>query len=107
MKDHEGCNGDSTRQEGMYLYMTFGSEASISVALSKLDAGVWHQRLRHMSEKGMKIMLSKDKMSGLKCIDLNFCEECVYGKHKKVSFSKVRKTVKAKKMELVHIDIWD
>jgi len=42
------------------LYMTSGSTASISIASSELDAGVWHQRFGHMSKKGMKAMLSKD-----------------------------------------------
>jgi len=32
-----------------------------------------------MSEKGIKVMLSKDKLSGLKFVDLNLCEDCVYG----------------------------
>ena len=31
-------------------------------------------------EKGMKAMLSKDKLLGLKSIKLDFCEDCVYGK---------------------------
>ena len=48
------------------LYMTSGFRASISVASSELDTRVWHRRLRHMSEKGMKVMLSKDKLSELK-----------------------------------------
>ena len=30
-----------------------------------------------MSEKGIKVMLSKDKLSWLKFIDLDFCEDCV------------------------------
>ena len=46
-------------------------------------------------------MLSKDKLSGLKSIDLDFCEDCVYGKQERVSFSKVRKTPKAQRLELV------
>jgi len=35
-----------------------------------------------MSEKEMKVMLSKDKLSGLKSIELDFCKDCVYGKQK-------------------------
>ena len=49
------------KKEGT-LYVISGSEASISVASSEEDAEVWHQRLRHMSEKEMKMMLSKDKL---------------------------------------------
>jgi len=59
-----------------------------------------------MSEKGMKVMLSKDKLSSLKSIDLDFCEDCVYGKQQRVSFSKARKIQKAENLELVHTDVW-
>ena len=54
----------------------------------------------------MKVMLSKDKLSGLKSIDLDFCEVCVYEKQRRVIFSKIRKTLKAEKLELVHTDVW-
>jgi len=46
------------KKEGT-LYMTLVSRASTSVASSELDAGVWHQTLGHMSEKGMNVMLSR------------------------------------------------
>ena len=67
------------------LYMTSGSTASISVASSDVDAGMWHCRLGHMSGKVMEAMLSKDKLSGVKSIYLNCCEDCIYGKERKVS----------------------
>jgi len=51
--------------------MTSGSGASISVASLEADAEVWHQRLRHMSENEMKVMLSKDKLSELKSVELD------------------------------------
>jgi len=46
----------------LYMMSSFG--VSISVASSEVDARVWHRRLGHMSEKGMKVILSKDKLSG-------------------------------------------
>ena len=57
------------------LYIMSGSKASSSVASSEADAGIWHQRLGHMSKKGMKMMLSKDKLTGLRPIELDFCED--------------------------------
>ena len=56
-------------------------------------------------KKEMKVVLSKDKLSDLKSIDLDFYEDCVYDKKWKVSFSKVRKTSKAENLELVHTDM--
>ena len=60
-----------------------------------------------MSKKGMKVMLSKDKLPGLKSIELDFYEDCIYGKQRRVSFSKVRKTLKTERLELIHTDVRD
>ena len=78
---------------------------------------MWHRRLRHMSEKEMKVMLSKDKLSELKSINLDFSKDwvykkqrrvkdCVYGKQRRVSFSKTRKTLKAERLKLIHANVW-
>ncbi|RVW84228.1 Retrovirus-related Pol polyprotein from transposon TNT 1-94 [Vitis vinifera] len=40
-------------------------------------------RLGHMSEKGMKMLLSKGKLPELKSIDFDMCENCILGKQKK------------------------
>ena len=44
------------------------------------DTTLWHNRLGHMSEKGMKVLHSKKILLGLKCVNMDFCEICVYGK---------------------------
>ncbi|RVW24170.1 Retrovirus-related Pol polyprotein from transposon TNT 1-94 [Vitis vinifera] len=41
------------------------------------------RRLGHMSEKGMKMLLSKGKLPELKSIDFDMCESCILGKQKK------------------------
>ena len=70
------------------------------------DTVLWHNRLGHMSEKGMKVIHSKKVLPGLKCVNMDFCESCVYGKQKRVSFVKTRKENKKEKLELVHSDVW-
>ena len=60
-----------------------------------------------MSEKRMTVMLPKNKLLGLKSIDLDFCEDCIYGKQKRVSFAIMRKNLKLEKLELVYTDEWD
>ena len=59
-----------------------------------------------MSEKGMQILHSKNLLPDLKQVDLDFCEHCVYGKHKRVRFLRVGKTKKSEKLELVHTYVW-
>ena len=44
------------------------------------DASLWHNRLRHMSKKGMKMLHCNGSLPNLKEVDLGFCEDCVYGK---------------------------
>ena len=59
-----------------------------------------------MSEKGMKILHSRKLFPKLKDVDLGFCEDCIYGKHKRVRFLKVGPERKVEKLELVHTDVW-
>jgi hypothetical protein len=42
----------------------------------------------------------------LKQIDLDFYEHCLYEKHKRDSFLRVRKEKKSERLELVHTDVW-
>lgn len=94
-----------SKKEGT-IYLTNNSTSFIAVADKGIDSNTWHYKLGHMSEKGMKILHSKSKLEGLKSLDLEFCEDCVFGKQKKVTFSKVGKPPKAERLELVHTDVW-
>ena len=88
------------------LYMTSCPRDTIAVADASTNTSLWHRRLGHMSEKGMKMLLSKEKLPELKSIDFDMCESSILGKQKNVSFLKTGRTLKAKKMELVHTDLW-
>ncbi|RVW38125.1 Retrovirus-related Pol polyprotein from transposon TNT 1-94 [Vitis vinifera] len=65
------------------LYMTSCPRDTIAVADASTDTSLWHRRLGHMSEKGMKMLLSKGKLPELKSIDFDMCESCILGKQKK------------------------
>ena len=88
------------------LYMTSSLRDTIVVAEANTDASLWHRRVGYMSEKGMKMLLSKGKLPELKSINLDMCKICILGKQKMVSFLKTGRTPKARKLELVHIDLW-
>ncbi|KAE8664146.1 Serine-threonine protein kinase [Hibiscus syriacus] len=60
-------------------------------------SNLWHQRLGHMSEKGMKTLFSKRKLPDLKNVDIRLCENFIFGKQKKVRFAKIGKTPKAER----------
>ena len=65
------------------LYMTSSPRDVIAIANASTDTSLWHRRLGHMSEKGMKMLLSKGKLPELKSIDFDMCESCILGKQKK------------------------
>ena len=54
----------------------------------------------------MKVLHSKKVLLGLKCVNMDFYESCMYGKKERVSFVKTGKENKKQKLELVHTDVW-
>lgn len=45
---------------------------------------MWHKILGHMSEKGLKIIVGKNLLSGLKSYHLYLCENCMYGRQRRI-----------------------
>jgi len=67
------------------LYLCDGISNYVNALTStREDMTLWHHRLGHMSEKGMQILHSRNLFPGLKHVDLEFCDNCVYGKQKRV-----------------------
>ncbi|KAK3017333.1 hypothetical protein RJ639_005486 [Escallonia herrerae] len=89
------------------LYTLSGTHNhSISLAFKENQrTTLWHHRLGHLSESGMKILHSKNALPGMKNIQLDFWEGCVYGKQKRVSFRRDGKEKKIERLELVHTDV--
>ena len=88
------------------LYMTSSPRDTVGVAEASTDTSLWHHRLGHISEKRMKMLLSRGKLQELKSVDFDMCESCILGKQKRVSFLKIDRTPKVEKLELVHTDLW-
>lgn len=80
------------------LYMTSGSSDMIAIDESKNTAELWHRRFGHVSQKGMKVLLSKGKLPELNSIDLDMCENCILGKQKKSQFLEGGWSTKVKKV---------
>jgi len=68
---------------------------------------LWHQRLRHIIEKGLQILHGKGMAEGMSnsSLDFDFYENCVYGKQNRVSFPSSSKRAKHI-LELVHSDVF-
>ncbi|XP_065852126.1 retrovirus-related Pol polyprotein from transposon TNT 1-94 isoform X2 [Euphorbia lathyris] len=88
------------------LYMTTNCKDTLEAIDAGVNSSLWHCRLGHMSEKGMKLMLSKGKLPDLKGVEHCICESCIFGKQKKVSFLNGGRKPRETKLELVHTDVW-
>lgn len=94
-------------QKGESLY-TFSGSCNGTMTLVAAEEGsstLWHRRLGHLSESGMRQLHSKGLLKGIKDLVLEFCEDCVLGKQKRVSFNKDGREIKHEKLELVHSDV--
>ncbi|KAJ0555551.1 putative RNA-directed DNA polymerase [Helianthus annuus] len=89
------------------LYMAeVSTEGVHAMTTGPSPSNLWHNRLGHMSEKGLKMLAQKGKFPDLKKVETEFCEPCVLGKQKRVTFVKTGRTPKAQKLELVHSDVY-
>jgi len=70
-----------------------------------MEASLWHQRLSHISEKGLNCLAKKDMLPGLKNVDLEKCSHCMVGKQTRVSFKKHPPSRKFELLELVYSDV--
>nr|GEW40524.1 retrovirus-related Pol polyprotein from transposon TNT 1-94 [Tanacetum cinerariifolium] len=91
---------------GLYVLqgtVVYGTAGVATPKASLEDSKLWHYRLGHMGEKGMK-NLAKKGLIKVSC-NLEFCEHCVFGKQKRVSFSLgIHRTRDA--LDYIHSDLW-
>jgi hypothetical protein len=90
------------------LYVFRGSTLpGIDVAVTSDEpskTNLWHARLGHMSEHGMEELIKREPLVGCNMSKLEFCEHCIFGKHKRVKFNTSVHTTKGI-LEYVHADL--
>ncbi|KAG8490246.1 hypothetical protein CXB51_015516 [Gossypium anomalum] len=93
------------------LYVLQGSivTGDATVASSSLSNNditkLWHMALGHMSENGMVELSKKGLLNGQGICKLNFCEHCVFGKQKRVRFTRGIHNMMGT-LEYIHSDLW-
>ena len=66
---------------------------------------LWHKRLCHMSEKGMRKLAVDDLIPEVKNVHLDKCADCLAGKQNQTS-SQSRPSMRMKSpLELLHTDV--
>ena len=96
-----------TRKNGLFKLQgnTILNSAGL-VSISEPNASkLWHYRLGHVSEKGLEELHKQGLIGNGNYQKLSFCEHCVYGKQKRVSFHNATHTTQGI-LDYVHSDVW-
>ncbi|KAE8665697.1 Esterase/lipase/thioesterase family protein isoform 2 [Hibiscus syriacus] len=81
-------------------------EAEASVASCSSDSAMlWHKKLGHMSEQGMKVLVEQKLLPGLTKVSLTLREHCITSKQHLLKFNTSNSRGKSI-LELVHSDVW-
>lgn len=88
------------------LYKTYLEVCSgeLNAVEENNSPNLWHRRLGHMSDKGLKILAGKSYIPVNKSVSLDPCDHCLAGKQHRASFAK-KSTRRQQKLELVHSDV--
>ncbi|KAG8475436.1 hypothetical protein CXB51_032203 [Gossypium anomalum] len=93
----------------LYVLQSSTVTGDATVASSSLSdddiTKLWHMRLGHISENGMVELSKRRLLDGQGICKLNFCEHCVFGKQKRVRFTKGIYNTKGT-LEYIHSDLW-
>ena len=54
----------------------------------------------------MKMLVTKEVLESLKSVDMDFCESCIMGNQKRVSFIKIIREPKKVRLEMIHTNVW-
>ncbi|KAG9441834.1 hypothetical protein H6P81_017688 [Aristolochia fimbriata] len=83
-----------------------GSTTVASASLTESETTrLWHLRLGHMSERGLNLLSRRGLLCGQSTGKIDFCEHCVFGKHKRVAFNTAIHRTKGT-LDYVHSDLW-
>jgi len=96
----------SITSSGLYTLDLNGSRSLNATSLiANLDT--WHQRLAHVSPRGILMMKRNNVVEGLNISSTSFstCTGCIAGKGHRIPFPKSRTSAASRLLELVHSDI--
>jgi hypothetical protein len=95
----DGCNSS--------IVPDIGVEEERTPTVSGEKVMLWHQRLGHIGEKGLRLLHGKGMVEGMSnySLDFDFCEHCVYGKKNRVRFPSGATRAKGI-LQLVHNDVF-
>ena len=95
------------KNNGLYVLQrtTIIWDVSVLISQNLNKTLMWHMRLGHMSERGMKILEKQGVLGDDKMGPVEFCEVCVLGKSSRTSFKTAVHKTKGT-LDYIHSDLW-
>lgn len=94
------------RYEKLYILQGRSEKGQLlAVERRSDDTALWHRRLGHMSQRNMDILVKKGILDRKKISTLEMCEDCIFGKAKRVSFDLATHDTKDR-LDYIHSDLW-
>ena len=88
----------------LYMLHVSNVKANVICVTEQPSTSLWHRRLGHLSQSGMKILSRFGYVPGFNFSDFSVCEHCLYGKQTQ-SPHKRGSTRKSEPLALVHSDV--
>ncbi|XP_073136985.1 uncharacterized protein [Henckelia pumila] len=93
-------------KQGLYVLQGVNLSPEINVTTTDKDQTLlWHQRLGHMSLKGLQELSKQGFLDHKHINNLEFCESCVLGKSHKLKFNTATHNTKYP-LDYIHADLW-
>ena len=97
------------RRNNLYLYQgstAVGTAAAVVEADKVAEMSrLWHMRLGHAGEKSLQTLAMQGLLKGAKTCKLDFCEQCVLGKQKRVKFGTAIHNIEGI-LDYIHTYVW-
>ena len=97
------------RRNNLYIYQgstAVRTTAAVSEANKVAEMSrLWHMRFGHAGEKSLQTLAMQGLLKGAKTCKLDFCEQCVLGKQKRVKFGTVIHNTEGI-LDYIHRDAW-
>ncbi|KAL5553781.1 hypothetical protein UlMin_041182 [Ulmus minor] len=95
------------KQNGLYSLVgsTFTCTSAVGSQPEQDKTRLWHMRLGHLSERGLKELSNQSLVCGDLVGKLEFCEHCIVGKQTRLKFN-VGLHTSSGTLDYVHSDVW-
>ena len=93
------------KDTSLYIIKAKLCRGEVNATRKEVSTELWHKRLGHMSEKGLRILSKNEVLPGMKGTPLQTCVDCIMRKQHRVAFRSLAPSRKENILDLIHTDV--